>query len=148
MKRTIYFLITANQKLLELLEHHSSGVKEFFGDPVMWTKTESSHALPGIIDEVIIMLKLLFLTQLQTVLEKGVGDYQEDGELAHFLLKEPPYSVSVFDEWWNITYLGGLDADVEGLEKTTKLAYLQALAPTDNPDVNEWLARLIKSKQE
>ncbi|HEX2912273.1 MAG TPA: hypothetical protein VH186_15805 [Chloroflexia bacterium] len=148
MKLTGFYLITAKPKLLELLEHYSYDVKEYFGPSRLWLKTVDSHALSSFTNEVPVMLKLLFLTQLQVVLEKGVGEQREFGELAHFLLKEPPYSVSVFDEWWNITYLDGLDNEVESLEKITKVEYLQELAPTDNPDANDWLSRLIKSKLE
>jgi hypothetical protein len=134
-----YYLIQPGQKLLEQLRLGPSDASSILGSPVLWERNEiaGKWSFASLATQV----KVLFLLDLK----QSYLDYPQDSEFKRFLgelLGLPPFSISVFDEWWKLERYDP-EAIFEEVENALDIATLQLISPTGDSLVDAWLEHLI-----
>jgi hypothetical protein len=142
-----FYSIHPKNSFLEKLSHVNSIGAEILAEPKLWSRYEHGHD-DNSVESRIIKVKLLFLAKLGAALN-SIKD--NDDELYYGLkniIGEMPYSLSIFDEWWEITRYAGLDETIKYGESNVSLEELKLAKFTGFQEIDEWLTETRNSKEE
>jgi hypothetical protein len=138
----ISYLIRPNQALLTYFAA-APDFALFFGKPLIWVRESHGHRRHRI-DEEIDAMKLLFLAQFRTdVLRLKLKDTET---VLNELMGDPPFGTDIFDKWWTIEQIDGVEDFNNGFVARIALEQLDLLAPTGNVYVDNWLQYLREAK--
>jgi hypothetical protein len=132
MTQDACYRIAPNQAGRAVLSRYDEDTARFFGEPVLWRKTESDRSAWSRPDHVI-QVKLLFLVWLKS-------EYGGEAAVSE-LLPSSQLDVPVFDRFWELERFDFPD-DVEQVEDEVTSAAANLLAPQDRPLLAGWAAAL------
>jgi hypothetical protein len=142
MIATVFYLIKPNSELIEQLKLAPSDAKIILESSQLWSKAEPDGKwMPT---DFMAQVKLLFIFNLkQSYLDSAEkSDFQE---FLGNLLGSPPFSIDLFDKWWEIQRLQ-IDEDFEEVQNSLDPTSLKLVSPTGVPLVDAWLSSLIEQK--
>jgi hypothetical protein len=141
---TSYYVIKPNKRLLERLSKEPPDLQELLLLPALWTKEVGGKTVWGE-REHMIQVALMFLLNLRQDYIVGNDPHPEVQLLIEELLGSPPYTMEVFDCWWEIEHLDEGE-QYEDVEEQMGLEDIQLLAGGGLARIDGWLSFLRDKK--
>jgi hypothetical protein len=138
-----YYLVQPTQSLLDRLKFGPPDAISILGSPVLWDRNEIAGRWS--FASLATQVKVLFLLDLK----QSYLDYPQDSEFKRFLgelLGAPPFSIEVFDKWWNLERYD-VEAKFDEIENAMDIATLKLISPTGDSLVDAWINRRIQDKK-
>jgi hypothetical protein len=144
-KTISYRIVRPTLELTEIVSRHKQQYDEdlfgIFLYPEIWSFPDNSHHTRTELS--IYKLKLMFLADFYTDNLKHYTHGKPSGNLIEQLFGEPPFNVEVFDRWWWLEKVSGVEKfeEYEGRAKATP-EFSSLIARTGYDSIDRWIDEL------